>query len=161
MSKDVIRDVIAFGHRVTTVYLSDFADEELLVRPMPEMNHVAWQLGHLICSERTMMKRIDVPMPELPAGFAERYTAQTARSDDPKSFETKARYFGIWEGLRGATLTALGAMTEADLAEPTPESMHRYATTVAALFRHIGTHELMHAGQFTAVRRKLGKPVLI
>jgi uncharacterized damage-inducible protein DinB len=161
MSKDVIRDVIAFGHRVTKVYLSDFADEELLVRPLPEMNHVAWQLGHLICSERTMMRRIDVSMPELPPGFAERYTAQTARSDDPTLFETKAKYFGIWEGMRAATLTALDAATEAELAEPTPESMHRYATTVAALFRHIGTHELMHAGQFTAVRRKLGKPVLI
>lgn len=161
MTKDVIRDLIAFCHRVTTVYLSDFTDQELLVRPLPGMNHIAWQLGHLICSERTMLTRLGCPMPDLPPGFPEWYTAQTARSDDPELFQTKAEYFALWATIRAATLTALEAVAEAELAEPTPESMHRYATTVAGAFRHVGTHELMHAGQYPAVRRRLGKPVLI
>ena len=161
MAKDVIRDVIDFCHRVTNIYLSDFTDQELLVRPMPEMNHVAWQLGHLICSERAMMTQIGCTMPELPVGFADRYTEKTAASNDPKLFVTKDEYFALWKSVRTATLTALDATLESELDTPTPKSMHRYATTMAALFRHIGTHELMHAGQYVAVRRKLGKPVLI
>lgn len=160
-AKDVIRDVIEFAHRVTKIYLSDFTDGDLLIRPMPGMNHTAWLLGHLICSEHSIMTRIGVVMPDLPPGFAENYTDQTSRSDDPKLFTTKAQYFSLWETNRAAILTALDATTEAELTETAPESMHRYADTVAAAFRHVGTHELMHAGQFVALRRKLAKPQLI
>ena len=158
---DIIRDVIKFAHRVTNAYLSDLSDDDLLVRPLPAMNHTAWLLGHLICSEHSIMTRIGVVMPDLPPGFADNYAAQTSRSDDPKLFATKTEYLSLWETRRAAILTALDATTEAELTEPAPESMHRYAETVAAAFRHIGTHELMHAGQLVAVRRKLGKPVLI
>jgi len=161
MTKDILRDLMGFSGRVTRIYLSDFTDDELLIRPMPEMNHVAWQLGHLICSEHSMMTRIGCAMPELPAGFAEKYTDKTSRSDDPAQFTTKAEYLSLWDTMRTATLAALDSTPQSELAKPTPESMHRYATTVAALFRHVGAHELMHVGQYVAIRRKLGKPVLI
>ena len=36
---------------VVNMYLDDLTDAELLVRPAENMNHIAWQLGHLIQSE--------------------------------------------------------------------------------------------------------------
>jgi hypothetical protein len=39
--------------------------------------------------------------------------------------------------------------------------MARIAPTVGALFLLGANHELMHAGQFVVVRRKLGKPILM
>ena len=48
----------------------------------------------------------------------------------------------------------------ADLDKPTPGEMAKYAPTVGALFLLTSNHVMMHAGQFTVVRRKLGKPVL-
>ncbi|HUU85585.1 MAG TPA: DinB family protein [Phycisphaerae bacterium] len=160
-AKEVLCDVIEFARRVTRAYLSDFTDDDLLVRPIPEMNHVAWMLGHLIRSEHSLMTRIDVSMPDLPPGFVDNYTGETSRSDDPKLFKTKDESLALLETDRSTILTALDAMTDDELDEPVPESMHRYARTVAAVFRHVGTHELMHAGHIAAVRRKLGKPVLI
>jgi hypothetical protein len=62
---------------------------------------------------------------------------------------------------REATLAALTAAPEADLGKPTPESMREYAPTVGVAFNVVGIHTMMHAAQFVAVRRKLGKPVLI
>ena len=38
--------------------------------------------------------------------------------------------------------------------------MARLAPTLGALFFLMASHEMMHAGQFTVVRRQLGKPVL-
>jgi hypothetical protein len=38
--------------------------------------------------------------------------------------------------------------------------MAQFAPTLGALFILISNHVLMHTGQFTVVRRKLGKPVL-
>jgi hypothetical protein len=38
--------------------------------------------------------------------------------------------------------------------------MAKFAPTVMALFLLTANHQMMHAGQFSVVRRKLGKPVL-
>ena len=38
--------------------------------------------------------------------------------------------------------------------------MAAYMPTYGAMFSLLAGHTMMHAGQFTVVRRKLGKPVL-
>jgi hypothetical protein len=38
--------------------------------------------------------------------------------------------------------------------------MAPFAPTLGALFVLVANHALMHGGQFSVVRRKLGKPVL-
>ena len=40
---------------VSEQYLSDLTDADLLVRPVPGANHIAWQLGHLIQAENWMV----------------------------------------------------------------------------------------------------------
>ena len=53
-------------------YLGDLSDADLLVRPVPTANHIAWQFGHLIQSESHLVKMClpDAAYPELPAGFS-------------------------------------------------------------------------------------------
>ena len=63
--------------------------------------------------------------------------------------------------MRAATLAALEEMPDADLDAPSPESFREYFPTVGQMFTLIGTHPMMHAGQFVVVRRQLGKPVLL
>jgi hypothetical protein len=38
--------------------------------------------------------------------------------------------------------------------------MRQYAPTVGIVLMLLGSHGLMHAGQFVPIRRKLGKPPL-
>jgi hypothetical protein len=38
--------------------------------------------------------------------------------------------------------------------------MREYAPTIAAVLTLLGTHWLMHAGQFVPIRRKLGRPAM-
>ena len=159
--KDVIRNTIDMCHEVLTTYLSDLSDADLMVRPVPGANHIAWQLGHLIASEHQMLTDAGYKMPDLPDGFAESYTKETSESDGPTMFHKKAQYLQWMEQQRTATLAALDAMPESDLDKPTPESMREYAPTVGSAFNIVGIHAMMHAAQFVAVRRKLGKPVLI
>ena len=159
--KDVIKNTIDTCHGVLTAYLGDLTDADLLIRAVPEANHIAWQLGHLISSEHQMLTDGGFKMPDLPAGFADSYTKETAGSDDPGKVHSKEQYLSWMEDQRAATLAALDTQSDADLDKPTPEAMHDYAPTVGALFNIIGIHEMMHAAQFVAVRRKLGKAVLI
>lgn len=142
-------------------YLSDLADSDLLIRAVPGINHIAWQLGHLIASEHSLIEGgCPGSMPALPAGFAEKHSKETSGSDNPADFLTKEEYLKVMAEQRAGTLAALSKQSDADLDKPAPESMRAYAPTIGALFSLIGSHWMMHAGQWAVLRRKLGRPPL-
>ena len=158
---DAIRSSVAAAHQVLQAYVADLEDRDLLVRPVPGANHIAWQLGHLIVSEQGMLNALRPGRaPELPPGFAEKYTRETASLDEAHHFVGRARYLELYETQRRALMEQLETYSEGDLDRPAPESMRRYAPTIASAFIMAGVHELMHAGQFTVVRRALNKAVL-
>lgn len=160
-ARTAIRINIDCSKFICAGYLADLSDADLMRRPAPGCNHINWQLGHLITAENRMIEAV-VPgaMPALPAGFAERYTKETAASDDPQAFCTKEELMTEMERQRGATLTALARVSDQRLAEPSPEQLRSYAPTVADVFSLQGSHWTMHSGQWVVVRRQLGKPPL-
>jgi hypothetical protein len=160
-AKDAIRTALAGSQDLVSRYLSDLSDADLLVRPVPGANHIAWQLGHLIAAEVRFGSQLPgATYPELPAGFVERHGKETAAVDPPKGFGTKAEYLNLFNKAREATLKALAKASDADLDKPTTGPMAPFAPIVGALLVLQSNHTLMHGGQFTVLRRKLGKPVL-
>lgn len=160
-TKDALRASLEMSHRILTTVLSDLSDAELLERPVPTANHIAWQLGHLIASERRMLETIPgANCPELPAGFAEQHGKETAAQQPAHGFASKAHYQELHESVRAATLIALDKLPDGELDTPVTGPIARLAPTLGKLFLLASSHEMMHAGQFSVVRRKLGKPVL-
>lgn len=161
-AKDVLLANMDMALFVLKSYLSDLNDADLLKRPTPRANHLAWQLGHLIASEHEMVNMV-VPgaMPPLPPGFAGNHDRAAAAADDPSRFLTKAGYLELFDQQRAATKKVLADLPESDLDKPGPEPLRRVAPTVGALFMLIGSHPMMHAGQFAVIRRMLDKPILI
>jgi uncharacterized damage-inducible protein DinB len=160
--RDAIRTALTSTRDLIGWYVSDLADADLLVRPAPTANHIAWQLGHLIVAERGLIgaQLPSAKYPELPAGFADQHGKATATTEPPKGFGTKAEYLSLFNQMREVTLGALSKLTDADLDKPTTGDMAKFAPTLGAIILLQSNHTLMHAGQFTVVRRKLGKPVL-
>ena len=156
--KNHIRWQIEQNHWITMAYVQDLADADFLLRPVPGMNHIAWQMGHLITSSKNMLESLGQPAPALPPGFAESSIKEMAASNDPAKFATKDVYLDLAAKTKAASLAALDAIPESKLDDPGPEPMREYAPTVAAVLTMLGGHWLMHAGQFVAVRRKVGKP---
>jgi hypothetical protein len=157
-TKEAFRTNLNTNRDILLSYLSDLSDADLLVRPVPDANHIAWQLGHLIVGEMGMMTKVPGTKPvELPAGFAERHSNDSAKLDPPTGFATKDEYIGLLKSVRSATLAALDTLTEADFDKP---SGLNWAPTLGVLFAIAASHDMMHGGQFTVVRRKLGKPVV-
>jgi hypothetical protein len=62
---------------------------------------------------------------------------------------------------REATKAVLAAATDADLDAPSDERFRKMVPTTGSVFLLVGTHVLMHVGQFASARRKLHKPVVI
>jgi hypothetical protein len=159
-AKDVISEIVEFGHVVMRLYVGDLTDDELLVRPVPGSNHAAWQVGHLIGSTCGIVESLGHEAPPLPDGFEPAHSRETAGSDDPGRFATRDEYLALMDRVKAASLAAVEATDESALGEPAPESMREYAPTVSSALLLLGTHWLMHAGQVAVVRRKLGKPPL-
>ncbi len=160
-AREAIAKSMVMSDMICNGYLEDMTDAELLVRPVPGANHIAWLLVHLLNSEHSMIETaFPGSMPALPAGFAEKYKSETATSDDPKAFHTKAEYMKLRSEQRAATLKALEKLSDADLDKPSPEAFRSYAPTLSDLFGLHGAHGLMHAGQWAVVRRKLGRKPL-
>jgi uncharacterized damage-inducible protein DinB len=159
---DVLRTALNGTQHILTTYLSDLSDADLLLRPAKGANPIAWQLGHLIVSERYMgSEYLGAKYPELPAGFAAQHDKNKGQEDPPKGYSSKKVYLDLLDQVRKATLAALDKMTDADLDKPTSGKMASYAPTVGAMMVLLANHTMMHAGQFVPVRRQLGKPVLI
>jgi hypothetical protein len=161
-AKDVLKMQMDMGLMVLKTYVGDLSDADLLLRPGPGCNHLAWQLGHLVSSEAYLLNTVcPGAAAELPAGFAEGHTKETVGVDDPAKFQSKQQYLDLFDRQRAATLAALEKLPEGDLERPSPPAFVKRFPTVGALLGLIASHPLMHAGQFVAVRRRLGKPVLI
>jgi len=140
------------------MHLADLSDADLLVRPVPGANHANWQIGHLIEAEHSMMSKSGAKMPELPAGFAARYSKETAKIDDASKFATKAELIPLFEKVRAACIAHAKTMTSEQLKAPSPFA--EWFPTMADFVGLGATHIAMHIGQIQVLRRKLGKPVL-
>ena len=158
----VIQHALQSTQFLLNSYIRDLSDADLLVRPVPGANHTAWQLGHLLVAERALVTA-DVPnaaFPELPAGFAEAHSKQTAANEGPAGFLTKGEYLSIFETVRAATIAAVASLKDEDLDRPSVGPLAKLAPTIGDMFLLISNHTLMHGAQVTVLRRRLGKPVL-
>ena len=159
---DAIKISIDTADMITRMYLDDLTEEEMMHRPAEGCNHIKWQMGHLISSDHIMVNGCcDGVMPSLPAGFAEKYSKETAASNNADDFHSKAELIELFENQRAAALSALANLSDQDLGKPAPEEMRSYAPTVANAFSMLGIHWTMHTGQWAVIRRQLGRAPLM
>lgn len=160
--KSAIKETFGISNMVLNSYLGDFTDAELMRRPGPGCNHVAWQLGHLISSECGLMNQIQAgSAPQLPAGFEEKHGKENTGNNNPADFHTKQEYTDLASKVHAAVIALLDAYPEKKLDDPSPEQFRGMFPTMGSMFLLIATHSMMHAGQFVPLRRELGKPVVI
>ena len=140
--------------------LADLSDADMLVRPAPGANHAAWQLGHLATAEAKMVAGVKGVAPELPAGFAERFKKDAAKSDDAAAFPKKQELLDTLAKVRATSIEWVKTLTPEQMDQASPESIRPFCPKVGHLPGLLGEHTAMHVGQFQVLRRKLGKPVL-
>ncbi|MEM6798990.1 MAG: DinB family protein [Planctomycetota bacterium] len=160
---DALRASADLSRMVLKSFISDLEDADLMQRPAPACNHLAWQLGHLISSEVMLLQAVKPGAEgvELPEGFAEAHSKEAVGEDDPAKFHTKQEYLDLLDKVYEASLATIASMSESDLDAESPENFRQFAPTVGHVAALIATHPMMHAGQFVPVRRALGKPVLM
>ena len=158
---DFFADLLQRNLEMLKMILADFSDNDMVSRPCPGANHAAWQLGHLIVSETHLVNNAKPnSMPELPAGFADKFTKETSKLDDPKAFAKKDDMLALMEKVRAASIRWAKSMTPQDMAVATTGPIADFAPTAQHIAALLPDHVAMHIGQFQVIRRKLGKPIL-
>jgi hypothetical protein len=158
---EALKITIGMGQFVSMAYLADLTDADLMRRAAPGVNHINWQLGHLILADHNHISAIlPSAMPPLPKDFERIYSKDTASSNETTAFLDKATLLKTFEEQRTALLKALDSLSAEDLDRPAPEKYLQYAKNWGALFELAGSHFLMHCGQWAIVRRQMGKPAL-
>jgi hypothetical protein len=158
---DLLVSMLEGNLQMLQMTLNDFSDADMMVRPAPAANHTMWQLGHLCRAEVNLINLVRAgSMPELPAGFADKFDKKTSTVDDPKAFVSKQELLDVFAKTRQATINVAKTVTAAELEVAMPEKMQRLAKTGGDMLAVQVGHVAMHVGQFQVIRRKLGKPVL-
>lgn len=158
-AKDVIKSSYNLVSMMVDSYTKDLGDDDLKLIPVPGMNTIGWQIGHLISSEHRIVEGLKPgSSPPLPEGFEVVHGKDKGHAEGAHALLSGDRYREIWAAQRAATLKVLDEMIDADLDKPTEGSMASFAPTGAAMIALPASHTLMHLGQFVAVRRYLNKP---
>lgn len=156
-----IKNELKLPEFAVQAYLQDLTDEDLFRRPVPNANHIAWQLGHLIEAEHTLNNMVcPDSMPALPEGFAANHSKDAAGSDDRQQFCSKEEYLKLMAEQRSGTLALLDRLSDDELEKPAPEAIQKFGATVGAVIAGQSAHWMMHAGQWVIVRRQLGKEAI-
>jgi hypothetical protein len=102
-AQDAINATLGTSSVVLSRYLDDLSDADLMQRPGPGCNHIAWQLGHLIASENQLLESVAPGAGiKLPEGFAEKHSKETTGDDNPRALLQEAGVPGpVREGPRG------------------------------------------------------------
>ena len=160
--RDALKNNYQTSQMVCGAYLADLTDEEAMMRPHAGCNHVNWQVGHIIASEHGMANACsDGAVPALPEGLKEKYSKETAASDDASAFVPHSQLLEIAKSQGEAILKMIDGISDADFDKPAPEHMQAYASNIGAVVNMLGAHWMMHAGQWVIVRRQLGREVVI
>ena len=158
-SRDAVKASWDMSHMVVNMYLQDLTDEEMMHRPHAQCNHIKWQFGHLIAADNQLLESVcPGKMPALPEGFTAKYTKETSASDDPSAFDSKSELMRLSEEQSAGAEATLRSMSDEDFDKPSPEQMREYAPTVGAIFALVGSHWMMHAGQWAVIRHSWAGP---
>src|SRR5688500_16805351 len=117
--KDSIRSSLRIADTLSRGYLADITPDEMFVAPVPDANHIAWQIGHLINSERALVEAaVPNSMPALPEGFAERHRRDGVPSMNPADYLSKEEYLALAQRVRAGTLAVLNRLSDSDFDKP-------------------------------------------
>ncbi len=159
--KQALKAALTSTQVVFNMYFGDLADVDLTVRPVPNANNIAWQLGHLITSEVELMKVLPgASYPQVPLALQD-YTKETAATGPKGGYLTKAQYLDAFAKVRAASIANVERCSDADFDKPNTGPLAQFAPTLGDVVILVANHTLMHGGQFTVVRRALGKPIVM
>lgn len=132
--------------------------------PTEGVTHVAWQVAHLAMADyRLGMERIRGAQPEdenlISTDFLTRYGKGSVPDPDPANNLSPQEILTTLDRVRRQMMSELSELPDEELDRP-PLKEHPLFTTKLGSLQWCASHELVHAGQLSLLRRLFGQEPL-
>lgn len=158
--RDQAIEQVAWGRQYTQQLIDSIAHDLWYVRPAGMATHVAWQVGHLAVSQYGLMLfrqrgRMPGDLELLPSWLRKQFGRGTTPSLDAERMPPPDKLLEHMAKIHQQAMLEAGALTAAQLAEPTEMPYTAYPVKLGALL-FCPLHEAIHAGQIGLLRRAHG-----
>ena len=157
---DTIAHALTQSGMLLNRYTADLTPQEFLHRPAAKANCAAWTVGHLVLTDRGVLKRLNlIDLPALPDGFEKRFSRDEG-CPQAESFGDVSVLLPLFNQHRQRLIDAVKRATSQQLQTPL-DKPHPMFSNVGEQALFMAAHTAMHAGQFTIIRRSLGRPPIV
>ena len=156
---EAIAYALTTSHALFKRFMEDMTPQDYLHRPTPKANCAAWIVGHLTLSERSVLKRLGAPLPELPEGFERRFSREEG-CPQAAEFGDVTQLMPLFDEHRRRLIEAVKSATPEQLDKPM-DRPHPMFKTMGEVVTFMALHGAMHSGQISTIRRTLGRPPIV
>ncbi|MEZ6004956.1 MAG: DinB family protein [Planctomycetota bacterium] len=135
--------------------MSDQFDADTWTRqPAPGVNHALWIMAHIVGTRRANARHLGI---EIPTDAWEQQAAFGSSCESPETYPAPAKLIAEFQSLGGKLTEAIGALSEADWQKTWPGGNPTgKSQSYAEALPFAMTHETMHLGQLSLMRRLNG-----
>ncbi len=155
--KDRLGSRLRSGREFTEAILAAFDSPEKWTHKVHEnANHALWIAGHLTVSDNFFVSLVAPDEAKEIEGYQAKFGMGSQPVDDPSVYPPPEEVLAHMRERREKLCEVLAALSEDDLAKPTPDGTPDFIPDVASVFETAAWHEGIHGGQATVARRSLG-----
>lgn len=159
---DVVLDQLQIGQYLIEKFTEDLSDAEYFCAPIDGANHAGWILGHIACSEDTIVSLIGGTPTRLAQTVHGLFRKGSSCLVDASEYPLRKEIDELFRNSRANTVEALGAFDKDKWRDPSPEEGPRdLFPTLGALWGLVGTHQFWHIGQLAMCRAAMNKKLIL
>ena len=122
----------------------------------PGTNHALWFAGHMAVCDNLFIGIVTPERSNEMEEWDKLFGTGSQPTSDPENYPPPAEVLDAMRERRGVLIELLDGRSEKQLAKPTPEGTYDFLPDYGSIWEIANSHEAMHAGQLTMVRRALG-----
>ena len=156
--KDVILQQLGTADYLLGQFTGDLTNEEFFKMPLDGANHAAWIVGHVACSEDSIVAAITSGAKRIPEVTSELFKGGSVCVPDASKYPSRRELEELLKDSRAHTVEALKTYDAGKWDDPSPEGWSKEIfPTMGVLWGLIGTHVFWHIGQLTVCRAAMSK----
>ena len=147
---------LAFSRGVTMKLLEAIPAESRAICPLEGAHNAFWVAGHIAMTDDYFLSAVGGKESTIDESWEKLFGMGTTACDDASLYPSWDEIVATMKERRTALENWFSTLDAEALAAPLPEKLQFFASSVGALMSTIAWHEGFHAGQTTAIRKKLG-----
>ena len=154
--KDVLLSQLRTGQHFFEKFTADLSDAEYFKPPVEGGNHAAWIVGHVACSEDSILSQLIGTPKRIPDTSHELFKGGSTCLADASRYPSRKQIDELFRNSRARTIEELTRFDETKWNEPSPAGWSTFPT-LGAMWGLQGTHQFWHLGQLAVCRQALNK----